>query len=148
LTLLVTVSCAKLPVLEIMAPEVEVAEEEDPVPHSCSGVTLGPEIGVFAGMVLPSAQGTATPVLHGPTATPVGVGIFCCAPAKPATAAVKTAAIINERFLMFCLAAAIDVSDVFIHPLRRTWGFRVLCSARWQASYGRDEILTRPSQMG
>jgi hypothetical protein len=78
LTLLVTVSCAKLPVLEITAPLAPEAEEGDPVPHNCAGVTSGPEITVFAGMTLPPGHVTDTPVLHGPTAVAVGVG--CASP--------------------------------------------------------------------
>jgi tetratricopeptide (TPR) repeat protein len=79
-----------------MAPEAGVVE--DPVPHSCSGVRFGLEIGVFAGMILPPPQLTSLPVLHGPTATPVGVGIFC---ALAEAAREITAAIISVRFLMF-----------------------------------------------
>ena len=101
LTLLVKVSCAKLPVLEIMAPLEDVVVEE-PDPHSSAAETLGPEIAVCAGMVLPSGQVTATPVLHGPTATPVGVG---CASTKLTAAAEMTAAMISVRLFMFYFAA-------------------------------------------
>ena len=105
LTLLVSMSCLKLPVFEIMAPLVEVVEEdeEDPDPHRSAAVTFGPEIAVCAGIVLPSGQVTATPVLHGPTAVAVGV---LCASTKLVTAAKITVAIISERFLMFPLAAS------------------------------------------
>jgi hypothetical protein len=84
-----------------MAPPVE-EEVEDPDPHRSAAVTLGPEIAVFAGMVLPLGQVTATPVLHGPTPTAVGVS---CALTKLATAAETTVAIISVRFLTFHLAA-------------------------------------------
>jgi hypothetical protein len=64
----------KLPVFEIMAPPVELdALPDEFVPHNSSAVTLGPEIAVCAGMVLPSGQVTDTPVLQGPTATDRGV---------------------------------------------------------------------------
>src|SRR6202140_5844958 len=104
LALLVSMSCLKLPVFEIMAPPVEVAEEEDPDPHSCAAVSLGPESAVFAGMVRPSGQVTATPDLHGPTAVAVGV---LCALTKVTAAAEITAAMkmISVRFLMFPLSS-------------------------------------------
>jgi hypothetical protein len=84
-----------------MAPLEDVVVE-DPDPHSSAAVTFGPEIAVCAGMVLPSAQVTATPVLHGPTATAVGVD---CASTKLTAAAEMNVAIISVRLFMFYLAA-------------------------------------------
>jgi hypothetical protein len=87
-----------------MAPPVEVVEDEDPDPHNSDAVTLGPEIAVCAGIVLPSGQVTDTPVLHGPTAVAVGV---LCALTKVTVAAETTAAMkmISVRFLMFPLSS-------------------------------------------
>jgi hypothetical protein len=96
------VSCTKLPVLGTTVPLAEDDDEADPVPQSCSAVTLGPEIAVFAGITLPPGQVTATPVLHGPTPTDVGVGI--CAWTKLATAAEKAVAIITVRLRKLHLA--------------------------------------------
>ena len=110
LTLLVTVSCAKLPVLEItapLAPDEEDEDDDDPVPHNCAGVTSGPEITVFAGMTLPPGQVTATPVLHGPTAVAVGVGCACPVSAT-ASISMRMASGVNVKECQFMFRLGSD----------------------------------------